>query len=71
MATEQPTQDIHRRTFAVSCTCRGVANGFTNLGLTKRGTVIELDPHVTGQCVLQFDKATATALRDALTEWLG
>jgi hypothetical protein len=71
MGTEQRPRDTNSRTFAVSCTCRGVANGFTNLRVTKRGVVIEFDPHITGQCVLQFDKATTTALRDALTKWLG
>jgi hypothetical protein len=71
MGTEQSPRDTRRRTLAVSCTCRGVANGFTNLVVSKRGAVIELDPHVTGLCVLMFDEVAATALRDVLTEWLG
>jgi hypothetical protein len=32
---------------------------------------IELDPHVTGQCVLTLAEDEAIALRDTLTEWLG
>jgi hypothetical protein len=45
--------------------------GFANVVLTKRGGQIELDPHVTGCCVITFDKDAATAVRDTITEWLG
>jgi hypothetical protein len=45
--------------------------GFTNVVVTKRGGAIELDPHVTGQCVLTLAEDQAIALRDALTAWLG
>ncbi len=39
--------------------------------ISKRDGAIELDPHVTGQCVLTLAEDEAIALRDALTEWLG
>lgn len=39
--------------------------------MTKVGGVTVLDPHVTGQCVLELDETAATAMRDQLTEWLG
>jgi hypothetical protein len=31
----------------------------------------EFDPHVTIACVITLDEAAATALFDALEEWLG
>jgi hypothetical protein len=60
-----------RKVIHATCTKHGGARGFTNLVLTKRGGVIELDPHATGACVLRLDEAAATAVRDQLTEWLG
>jgi hypothetical protein len=33
--------------------------------------MIELDPHVTGSCVLTLAEDEALALRDVLTQWLG
>lgn len=39
--------------------------------LTKRRGEIELDPHVTGGCVITFGEDAATAVRDTITEWLG
>lgn len=39
--------------------------------ISKRDGAIELDPHVTGQCVLTLAEDEAIALRDALTQWLG
>jgi hypothetical protein len=55
------------------CTCsvHAVARGFTNLVISKRDGEIELDPHVDGCCLLTLDEIGASALRDALTEWLG
>jgi hypothetical protein len=38
---------------------------------TKREGSIELDPHVTGQCVLTLDEDGARRLHQALGEWLG
>jgi hypothetical protein len=60
-----------RKVIHASCSEHGGARGFTNLVATKRDGVIELDPHVTGQCVLTLVEEEAIALRDALTEWLG
>jgi hypothetical protein len=34
-------------------------------------TSIELDPHVTGGCVIILDERAASELFDALGEWLG
>jgi CubicO group peptidase (beta-lactamase class C family) len=39
--------------------------------VSKRDGRIELDPHVTGACVLTLAEEEAVALRDALTRWLG
>jgi hypothetical protein len=60
-----------RRVIHATCTKHGGARGFANVVLTKRGGEIELDPHVTGCCVLTFDEDAATAVRDTITEWLG
>lgn len=49
----------------------GVANGFTNVVVSKRDGKIELDPHVTGACVLTFDEDEACGLRDLLIVLLG
>jgi hypothetical protein len=73
---EQPPKSEHRphhnrRVIPATCARHGGARGFTNLVATKRDGVIELDPHVTGQCVLTLAEDEATALRDALIEWLG
>lgn len=52
--------------------------GFVNLAIRKVVTpspsvsdFIELDPHVTGTCVIRLDEAAATQLFDLLGEWLG
>lgn len=60
-----------RRAIPATCTQHGGARGFTNLVVKKLDGEIELDPHVTGGCVIKLDENGATALRDALTEWLG
>jgi hypothetical protein len=54
-----------------TCTVHGGCRGFTNLVVRKLNGTIELDPHVTGQCVLRLTEDEAIALRDTLTEWLG
>jgi hypothetical protein len=61
----------NRRVIDASCTQHGGSRGFTNLVIRKRDGDIELDPHVTGGCLIKLDERGATALRDALTEWLG
>ncbi|MGH3672733.1 MAG: hypothetical protein ACRDSH_19230 [Pseudonocardiaceae bacterium] len=68
---EPPPPRPDRRVIHASCTKHGGSRGFANLVMTHSGGQITLDPHVTGQCVLQLDEAEATAMRDALTEWLG
>ncbi len=67
----QPTSDRRRVVIHAACTCPGVANGFTNVVVSKRDGQIILDPHVTGACVLTLAEDEAVALRDALTRWLG
>lgn len=67
----QPTSDRPRVVIHAACTCRGVANGFTNVVVSKRDGEIELDPHVDGSCKLTLDEDGACVLRGALTEWLG
>jgi len=51
--------------------CRGIARGFTNLVARKLDGHIELDPHVTGACVLLLDEDGARTLHEALGDWLG
>ncbi|MDQ3761267.1 MAG: hypothetical protein M3460_06065 [Actinomycetota bacterium] len=53
-----------------TCTLHGGARGFTNLVVRKCDGSIELDPHVTGACVIRLNEDAATVLRDTLTEWL-
>jgi protein-tyrosine-phosphatase len=58
---------------AIHATCalhRGPAR-FTNVVVSKRNRMIELDPHVTGSCALTLTEDEAIALRDVLTHWLG
>ncbi|HEX4101474.1 MAG TPA: hypothetical protein VHY21_13190 [Pseudonocardiaceae bacterium] len=61
----------NRRVVHATCSTHGGVIGFTNLVVTKRDGRIELDPHITGQCVLTLAEDEAIALRDALTELLG
>ncbi len=71
MDAEPPVANGRRRVIPVSCTVHGGAHGHTNLVVRKLdGGTIELDPHVTGACVIVFDEAAATQLFDALGEWL-
>jgi hypothetical protein len=67
--TPQPSRP-NRRVIRATCTTHGAGIGFTNVVISKRDGAIELDPHVTGQCVLTLAEDAAIALRDALTEWL-
>jgi hypothetical protein len=60
----------NRRVIDVHCSVHGGPRGFTNLVLTKRGKIIELDPHVTGGCVIILNEKAATELFDVLGEWL-
>jgi hypothetical protein len=64
-------RDTNRRVIDVYCSVHGGPRGFTNLVVTKRDHLIEMDPHVTAQCLIIFDEKAATELFDALGEWLG
>jgi hypothetical protein len=64
-------RDPNRRCIDVYCATHGGPRGFTNLVVTKRDNLIEVDPHVTGQCVIILDEKAASELFDALGEWLG
>lgn len=59
-----------RKVIRATCTKHGGSKGFTNVVMRKRGGGIELDPHVTGSCVITFDEDAASAVRDTITEWL-
>ncbi len=71
MTDDQVRSVTNRRVINVSCTQRGGSRGFTNLVIRKRDGDIELDPHVTGGCVILLDEDGARTLSEALQEWLG
>jgi hypothetical protein len=52
----------NRRVIHVTCKVHGGPRGFTNLVATKRDGLIELDPHVTGGCVIILDEDATTEL---------
>jgi hypothetical protein len=60
-----------RKVIHATCAMHAGARGFTNVLLTKRGSEIKLDPHMTDSCVIIFDEDAAIAVRDTITEWLG
>jgi hypothetical protein len=75
-AGEQPSETEHRshsnrKVIHATCALHRGPVGFANVVLTKRGDEVELDPHVTGCCVITFEEDAATAVRDTITEWLG
>src|SRR5918997_4267486 len=59
-APHQPREP--RRVIPATCTPHSGARGYTNLVVTKRGGHLELDPHVTGQCVIMLDEDSARVL---------
>jgi hypothetical protein len=63
-------RDPNRRVIDITCSTHGGARGFTPLVCTKRGDLIELDPHAIG-CVIILNEKAASELFDALGEWLG
>lgn len=65
-----PVAQRTRKVIHATCSLHRGPAGFANLVVSKRGGVIELDPHVTGACVLTLAEDEAVALRDVLTEWL-
>jgi hypothetical protein len=56
---------------AATCAVHGGATGYTNVVIRKIDGRIELDPHADRSCVLVLEEVAASALRDALIEWLG
>jgi hypothetical protein len=68
--TEPPSKAANRRVLHVTCRIHGGAVGYTNLVITKLGSLIELDPHAIG-CVILLNEKAATELFDTLGEWLG
>lgn len=75
-ADDGPGQDLptrsNRRTIPATCSLHRGPTNFTNLVLSKAsdGTIV-LAPHAVGLCTIVLDEDGATAVRDALTEWLG
>jgi hypothetical protein len=61
----------NRKVIHATCALHRGPVGFANVVVTKRGGQIELDPHVTGSCVLTLAEEEAAALRDTLIRWLG
>lgn len=55
-----------RRVIHATCTKHGGSRGFTNVVMRKRGDEIELDPPVTGGCVITFDEDAASAVRGTI-----
>jgi hypothetical protein len=51
-AVHRPQDRENRRVIHATCTKHGGGAGSTNLVATKRDGYVELDPHVTSQCVL-------------------
>ena len=71
MTDDQGRSVGNRFVINASCTQHGGSRGFTNLVVTKCDGDIELDPHVTGGCVILLDEEGARTLSEALQEWLG
>jgi hypothetical protein len=72
VSDDQAPNVSNRRVLHASCTCAGVARGFTNVVLRKLPDGhIEIDPHVTGTCVLTLDESGARDLCATVWEWLG
>ena len=68
--TGKPRRNPNRRVIDVTCSTHGGAHGFAPMVCTKRGDLIELDPHAIG-CVILLNEKAATELFDVLGEWLG
>jgi hypothetical protein len=56
-------------TLPATCKLHGIA-GFTNLRVRLCPRGLEIDPHVTGACVLTLTLVEAALLRSRLAEWL-
>lgn len=71
-AGDKPVRrDPNRRVIDATRSTHGGPRGFTPLVCTKVGGDILIDPHSMNLCVIVLDEAAATALFDALREWLG
>lgn len=68
-ATPTASRD-NRIAIPVSCSVHQGPRGFANLVVEKQGSEVVFDPHVTGECVIIFDKAAARMLHHALGRWL-
>lgn len=68
---EKLTSDRRRLVIHATCAVHRGHAGFANVVVIKRDGTIELDPHVTGACVLTLTEGEAAALRNQLAEWLG
>lgn len=60
-----------RKVIHASCSLHGGPAGFANVVVRNVNGEIELDPHVTGSCVLRFAEHEAAVLAETITEWLG
>jgi hypothetical protein len=67
---DTPAGNTHR-TIPTTCKTHRGCTGFCNLRVTRIEGGIELDPHVTGACVIALDQDATTALFDLLGQWLG
>lgn len=65
------TNGSARCAIPATCTTHGGPAGYTNLLVSTCDGSVELDPHVTGSCVIRLDEDGARTLCEALTEWLG
>jgi hypothetical protein len=61
--------DRNQMTLPATCNLHGIA-GFTNLRVRLRPRGLEIDPHVTGACVLTLSLVDAAVLHSRLAEWL-
>jgi hypothetical protein len=67
---DAPAGNTHR-TIPTTCKTHRGCTGFCNLRVTRIEEGIELDPHVTGACVIALGQTAVTALFDLLGQWLG
>lgn len=55
------TNGSTRCAIPATCTTHGGPTGYTNLLVSKRNGSVELNPHVTGSCVIRLDEHGARA----------
>lgn len=71
MTSDRRSGRPRRKAIPATCALHPGPMGFANLMVSVIDGKLVLDPHVTGSCLIRLDEATACALRDVLTEWLG